>query len=314
MAESPEHKFLSEETLRFFERSSQTRLFSLLESERKRFDFTCTLERDWTRPIVGQVLWRHVEGVDKDLRTLLADPEAEVCLYIAADTTKARTLWGQCVRDFFRLQPASSMSRLRTVWVPPDLDLDSEEDRGAIQRLLADSLAEDVLLNVVLGQLSADSISQFSASTGSIGMDLAVLHAIATAGFVNLQRLSDRVGRSPAALRERLTRLTGCGFLTMPSAKASFYFTSLRGRVFLELCWALGTGRSTHPELQRILRLLDLVLDDGTATDLGRALAERIDDGVDTYGVDLANRTYFRYWESEAWPPMARRPSGFSHT
>lgn len=311
MAESPEHKFLSEETLRFFERSSETRLFSLLESERKRFDFTCTLERDWTRPIVGQVLWRHVEGVDKDLRTLLADPEAEVCLYVAADTTKARTLWGECVRDFFRLQPASSMSRLRTVWVPADLDINSDEDRSVVQRLLADALARDVVLNVVLGRLSAESIRQFAASTGSIGMDLAVLHAIACEGFRNLPRLSERVGRSPSALRERLTRLTGCGFLTMPSPGASFYYTSLRGRVFLELCAELGCERLAHPEFQRILRILDLVVEDGSPTGLGQAVLERIDDGVTAYGVDLSNRAYHRYWESEAWPPMVPRPSGF---
>jgi len=78
MPESPEHEFLKtrfNEVLRDF---SSLKLYGFTETDRKRFDFSCLLERDWTRPVAGQVLWRHTDGIDKDVRTLLTDTESEI--------------------------------------------------------------------------------------------------------------------------------------------------------------------------------------------------------------------------------------------
>jgi DNA-binding Lrp family transcriptional regulator len=242
---------------------------------------------------------------------MLTDEDAEICVYIAADTTKARTLWSDCVRDYHRLLPASAMRRLRTVWIPADIDLDRSEDRDLIRNLLSDELASDVLLNVVLGNLSSESISLFASSSGSLGLDLAVLHTIAIDGFTNIPRLSERVGRSSSAVRERLTRLVGCGFLKLPSVAASYFHVTLRGRVFLELARDLHENRLEHPELQRLLRLLDLAEGpDRSASELGKATVHRIDDAVESYGVDLSRSDYHRFWESDAWPPMIARPAG----
>lgn len=71
MAESLEHEFLKNHFNLILQRFSNLKLYGFTETERKRFDLSCLLERDWTRPLVGQVLWRHSSGIDKDLRTLL---------------------------------------------------------------------------------------------------------------------------------------------------------------------------------------------------------------------------------------------------
>jgi len=242
---------------------------------------------------------------------MLSDPEAELCIYIAADTTKARTLWSECVRDFFKLQPAPSMARLRTVWVPSDLDADNEADRSLVQDLLWNGLAQDVLLNVILGNLTREAVAFFTSSTGRVGADLVVLSRIAVHGFTNVARLSDAVGLSSSSLRERLTRLLGCGFLRMPDPTASYFHATLRGRVFLELCHQLQAPNLARPELQRILRLLGLVDSLGDTTNLGGALSLRINDAVHGFDLDLTPQPYHAYWESPAWPPSLPRPAGW---
>lgn len=65
MSESDEHKFLSGKTLDVLEGMSHTGLYTYKETERKKFDFTCDLVRDWSRLISGQTLWKHSEGIDK---------------------------------------------------------------------------------------------------------------------------------------------------------------------------------------------------------------------------------------------------------
>src|SRR5215475_13999794 len=57
-------------------RIARTRLIGVSEAERRKFDYSAVLLRDFSRPLVSQVLWSHVEGVEKDVRTLLHDREA----------------------------------------------------------------------------------------------------------------------------------------------------------------------------------------------------------------------------------------------
>lgn len=313
MAESPEHRFLSEVAANYFTRAANTQLFSLLESERKRFDLTCTLRRDWTRPIVGQILWRHIHGVDKDLRTMLLDPEAEVCLYVAADSTKARAQVAEIIGDYRRGGTGIPLYKLRTVWVPADLDFDIESHRELASSLIDEQLTTDVLINVVLGNPTAESIRHFSASSGIVGLELAILWVIASEGFVNMPRLSDRIGHSSSTLNERITRLVGCGFLTQPDPSANYFYASLRGRVFLELCARLMTHWSAEPETCRLFRLLSITNDEhpDQLSALGNAVLLRVQAAVSNYSIDLNKISYYRYWESPAWPPHLPRPQGF---
>lgn len=312
MAESPEHQFLSQVAVDYFNRATSTRLFTMLESERKRFDFTCTVMRDWSRPIVGQVLWRHVEGADKDLRFLLLDPEAEICVYVAAATTKAQRLVSEIVGSY-RTGPVDvPLYKLKTIWVPPDLDIDNESDRIVVTDLIENTLAQDVLLNVVLGNLSQEHIALFTASSGLIGLDLAVLHVVATEGFFNLRILSERLERSAGALRERITRLLGCGFLTQPDPSASYFHAALRGRVFLELCREVSSPLAMADlETRRLMFLLGLADRSPEPTRLGLALLSRVEAARREYAIEPGKGEYVEFWESPAWPPGLLRPSGF---
>lgn len=293
----------------YLERAASTRLYSFLENDRKKFDFGCCLERDWTRPIIGQTLWKHPEGVDKDLRTLLADPDAEVCIYIARHSVKARNVWAEGINDYRRGVPGAKLYRLRPIWIPGDFDLGSDLHRQVVSDLVVDRLSSDVLLNVILGNLNPEAIRHFVASSGRVGLDLAILHRISILGFVNVPRLASQLDASRSSLPERLTRLTGCGFLTQPSSSASFYYVSLRGRVFLELCREVLAGREDDAELKRILELLNLV--NGTERRHLDALLFRAEAAVSGFGVELQELNYFRYWESDIWPPDTPRPAGF---
>jgi hypothetical protein len=51
-------------------------------------------------PLVGQTLWNHIAGIDKDVRAMLLDSEAEICVYVARDTLKARRLLSEAMKDF----------------------------------------------------------------------------------------------------------------------------------------------------------------------------------------------------------------------
>ncbi len=62
MAESPEHEFLSTAFLDTLSEFANSRLYTYREASRRKFDFACDLIRDWTRPLVGQTLWKHTEG------------------------------------------------------------------------------------------------------------------------------------------------------------------------------------------------------------------------------------------------------------
>ena len=71
MAETAEHKFISEALDAVLQRIARTQLIGISEAERRKFDYSAVLLRDFSRPLVSQVLWSHVEGVEKDVRTLL---------------------------------------------------------------------------------------------------------------------------------------------------------------------------------------------------------------------------------------------------
>jgi hypothetical protein len=319
VAEAPEHRFLTDTTLDLLSRMSESRLYGYREADRRTYDFACNLIRDGARGVVGQTLWKHVEGVDKDVRTLLADDEADVCLYVAQDTTRARNIYYEATDSYRRAYSGSSPWRLRVIWIPADFNADQSDDRSAITNLLEDYLTRDVLLNVVLGNLSGENLGLFICSTGRIGLDLVILHQIAFSGFLNLRNLANAVETSPASLRERLVRLQGCGFVAQPDPAGSFYFATVRGRVFLELCRELWrSGPTPVPELRRIMEILGIAPDtDSGSVDHGartqaryEALMFRINVAVSESSVDLTRTDYYSYWEDEAWPPTIPRPVG----
>ena len=180
VAESAEHQFLSQCVTGVLSQLSRTNLYAYVEAERRKFDFACELLRDWSRPLVGQTLWSHTAGVDKDLRTMLLDPDAEICAYVARDTVKARRLLSEVMKDFRSSGFLVAPHRLRVLWVPQDFDADDEAQRELITELLRESVGRDILMNIVLGNLTAEDVRFFVRTSGLAGLHLALLYVIST--------------------------------------------------------------------------------------------------------------------------------------
>ncbi|MFC9428309.1 MarR family transcriptional regulator [Streptomyces sp. NPDC056987] len=240
MPESDEHKFLSGRTIDLLSDMSQAGLYGFKESDRKKFDFTCNLVRDWSRLISGQTLWKHSEGIDKDLRMLLADEESKVTLYVARDTMKNRRVVQEIVDDTKRTPMRPRLDRLRTIWVTSDFDSDLEDHRDMVSGILKERLTKDLLLSVILGGISARDFQEVVARSGIPGLNLAVIEAIGRDGFFNMPDLAKRLSLSPTTVRNRVHILSASGLLDKPKMHAQMYAVSTKGKVILDVCRSLA--------------------------------------------------------------------------
>ena len=195
---------------------------------------------------------------------MMLDPDAEVCAYVARDTVKARRLVSEVMQDFRSSGVHLEPHRLRVFWVPPDFDADDEAQREFITGLLRDAVARDILMNVVFGNLTAEDVRFFVGTSGIAGLHLALLYVISTTPKYHMQTIKSlgiQLGVSAGAIRERLLRLRGCGFVNEANDNVIIAKTTLKGRVFLDLCGQLqrqiSTGR-LNAEMLQILRLLEM--------------------------------------------------------
>lgn len=234
MAESPEHQFLSNKFVEVVKDFARIKLYGYTEADRKKFDFACVFYRDWDRPLIGQTLWKHSEGVDKDIRSFLAEAESDIWAYVVRDNIKNRSLFHEVIQDYKKTAYNKNLFKLKVFWIPQDFDADNDYARETVGNILQSSIADDLLFNVIFGNLTATDIRIFLSDSGTYGLNLAVLYEIATNGFLNYPNLSKRVGVSAGALREKVLRLVGSGFIWQVG-RGSSYYVSLKGRVFLEL-------------------------------------------------------------------------------
>ncbi|MFS8202627.1 hypothetical protein ACLVWQ_28565 [Streptomyces sp. CWNU-52B] len=263
MAESAEHQFLSQCTTEVLGRLSRTNLYAYVEAERRKFDFACELRRDWSRPLVGQTLWNHTAGVDKDVRTMLLDAEADICAYVARDTIKTRRLLSEALHDFRSGSNLARPHRLRVFWVPEDFDADDESQCHLVTDLLTEQISRDILMNIVFGNLTAEDVRFFVRTSGLVGLHIALLFFISTATeeYSRVRDLAEKLEVSPGAIRERLIRLSGCGFLRQFGGGATLAGVTLKGRVFLDFCGVLRcevSSENISAELLHLMRLLDM--------------------------------------------------------
>jgi hypothetical protein len=321
VSESPEHQFLSHCVTDTLNGLARSRLYAYTEAERRKFDFAGELLRDWSRPLVGQTLWSHTAGVDKDLRSMLLDVDAEICVYVARDTVKSRRLLSEVMNDFRSSGTDVRTHRLRVFWVPPDFDADDEAQREFVHDLLGDAVSRDILMNIVFGNLQAEDVRFFVRTSGVPGLHFALLYAISTSNEPHLrtQDLAAQLSASRGAIRERQLRLLGCGFLSQFGGGATLTRATLKGRLFLDLCGELYRQVSNDrilPEMLQILRLLDMryapsaVGTSSTALHLaGPALTEvpemvtgrllaTVSSAVDRWGLDLDHIDHVR-WPAE---------------
>jgi hypothetical protein len=130
--------------------------------------------RDSSRPLVAQVLWRHQEGIDKDLRTLLQDAESLVKVYFVKDTIRARSRIDEVLTSYRRNPATRDLLRgLRIIPVPSGFDADKENDRAWMAKHIEESVTSDVLFNIVFGGSSVRT-SEFSLNM-VVHLDLSLL-------------------------------------------------------------------------------------------------------------------------------------------
>ena len=117
------------------------------------------LAETWEYLLNGQTLWKHSEGIDKDLRTLLIASDAPLVAYVARDTTKHRSVFSEAIVDYRKIRDGRSPKHRKVFWVPADFDADSEAARNIVRSQLQREVAEDILFNVLFGRLTPSRVA-----------------------------------------------------------------------------------------------------------------------------------------------------------
>jgi hypothetical protein len=254
MSESAEHDFLKQEILEILEEFSHLRLYGLTEAARRRYDFSCRLERDWSRLLTGQAAWGHRDGVEKDIRTLLTDTESEIKAYVLCDTLAHRRLLDETVADYRRLTSIEPF-RFKVFWVPSDFDADDEGHRRFVREKLKAEIVDDILFKVLLGEIDAQSLQPLLDTTGRIDLIIALLVNIAEHGMDNLAGPAAMLGVSASTVERRRIALHTAGLIRGLEGTLVAEI-SPRGRAVLDILARLDHERASGtitPELAYIL-------------------------------------------------------------
>src|SRR6185295_10810735 len=262
MADSAEHKFISSALNRALTKFSETRLLALREADRRTFDFGCLLLRDFSRPLVSQVLWNHEEGLEKDLRTLLFDGGSTLRLYFVRDKIRNRARIDEALRSYREKSETARLLRgLRIIPIPEDFDADSEKDQVWMNVHLRDRISTDLLFGVVFGKLTARDVKAFSEHGGPFGLKFAALQIIDEFGLHHGPTFEQQVGSRGSPLREAIAMLTGVGFVAS-NQRSIQRVPTLKGRFLLDFARRLEFERRTSkewsPELTSIMAHLKL--------------------------------------------------------
>ncbi|MGI5197747.1 hypothetical protein ACQEVY_29645 [Streptomyces sp. CA-288835] len=265
MASSREHDFLSATALRIMEDASKSRLFGYTEGQRKLFDFSCDLKRDWSKVVAGQTLWKHGgDGIDKDIRTFLNEEDIHAAVYIARYESKLRSRFTEVTQSYLKTPMRGRLSRLRVFWVPPDFKASDEEACESVQNALKEEIAKDLLLQVALGGLTSQDATRFSSSKRP-GLPIAILSYIKKHGYRNNRRAAKDLDVSLDALRYEIERLFIIGFLKSDSLQGGKYRVTDSGSAMLDISSRLrdylrgnlGDG-NVNEEFEHICRLLGI--------------------------------------------------------
>ncbi|MFF6873877.1 hypothetical protein ACFY9S_00760 [Streptomyces sp. NPDC012474] len=264
MAQSAEHHFLSNTALEIIESASRSQLFGYTEGQRKRFDFSCDLKKDWSKVVAGQTLWKHGgDGIDKDLRTLLHEEDIAAAVYIARHESRSRARFAEVTQDYLKTMRAS-LSRLRVFWVPADFDADDEQARKAVYNSLREEITKDLLLQVALGGLTQSDVTRF-ASSRRPGLPLRILSHVREHGYRSHRNTAKELAVDPNALRLETERLFVIGFLASDSLQGGLYSVTDCGNAMLDISSRLraylngSLGKDNkNADLEHICRLLGI--------------------------------------------------------
>ncbi|MFF3819939.1 hypothetical protein ACFYYD_25670 [Streptomyces bluensis] len=265
MANSAEHDFLSDSALRIMESASGSRLFGYTEGQRKLFDFSCDLKRDWSKVVAGQTLWQHGgDGIDKDLRTFLNEEDIHAAVYIARHESKHRARFTEVTQSYLKGPYRDRLSRLRVFWVPPDFDASNDKHRESIYDVLKNEITKDLLLHVALGGLTPQDVTRF-ASSKRPGLPIAILSHVKKHGYRNHKHTAKELNAPLDALRYESERLFIIGFLGSESLQGGLYHLTDSGNAMLDICSRLRDylggnlgDRNENKEFEHISRLLGI--------------------------------------------------------
>lgn len=269
MTESAEHKFVKRCITDTLKKFSGTKLYQYEEADRKKFDIGCALTRDWSRPVVGQVLWRNTRGIEKDLRTLLTDPNSEIKLYAISASAAHEHAVLEILADYRNSGKYPDLFKLKIIKIPPDLDLNRDLQTLSVRKIIEGQIIDDILLNVVFSNISLIDFDLLARADSGDGVYLAILHSVATGKYPSMASLSRSLSLGVNCIREFMKYLLGLGLLESISPFASTYVVSQKGRILLSILEQLNQSFELDyfsAELILILSKLGCVPQQGKST------------------------------------------------
>jgi len=258
MPASAEHEYVTTCFNEIVTDLSRVDVYTYENVERQAFDFSCTMRVNLSRAVVGQTLWKHASGIEKDIRTLLFEDTAEIKVYLVrSDATTKRHV--RATIDDYRRSGLFDDRLFRLLCLDvPVFDADDEAARVEVKAALRDQVADHLLFRTVFGGLSARDVWFLlhleNTTSHDLAYNLRLLHYIRSGRYISNRGTAFDLGSNANKVRERLRVLFGAGFIEPVHGQ---YAVTESGETFLRMLDRFGAevrDRRLTPELIYLLR------------------------------------------------------------
>ena len=265
MAVRSEHQFISDSLDKIIKEFSNTSLFGITESQRRTFDYSCILLRDFSRPLISQVLWGHTEGIEKDIRTLVHDSFASIKVYVVKDLTRTRSRLEEIINSYRSNEATRKLlTGLRLFFIPSDFDADKEKHQDWLYSHLETRVSKDILFAIVFGQLTNFDLVRFASHGGPLGLKYLILQEVTLNSLRHMPSFKERIGyKTTGPIREALAMLSSLG-LVKNLPQSNMYFPTIKGRLLLDLTrrvlFEMWTRSDWSEEIRLVFKHLGIVM------------------------------------------------------